>query len=1818
MKQFALFLALLGTALCGTLPAARAQTAATPPAKFTGKLATDPAQYILDVQAMMASTNNAAARAAGSRLQELWGSRLTAAQKTSLIALSQTMLEKKFRARPHFELLFGALAGATSGPMKLGDAQLDQYLDVLTQTLNKEKTTETEKFLTTSHQLLTTGYLYKSGFNGLKVLGGNVSFAYSPIDAPEGNFDFGAPTPAPKQEELPPAPKPAPKAAPKKAAPKPKPKPKPKKNDGWDTADLWTSPSGGGWGDDDGWGPPAKKTPAKKPAAKAPAKAAAKPVASAPAQDAGWGDEPATGAAAPVYSAYYPPPTRGAVLVIKDADLLLSTSGDSVTLHKVSGTAAPNSSRFVASAGTLDWTISGNPVSADLGGFDFDLSKPEFKAEPVTLTYPAVLDKPVKGALSYKSTRRKPGAPDNGYPRFISLTNDAVIKTLGPNISYVGGISLAGSRMLSAALDESMSRIVVSLDGEPKFRAASRAYILSDTLISAARATVTIYEGKKDSIYHPGASLRYVKAKKLLKLDREEGMYKDTPYADSYHQLDIRAHQLSWVLDKPEIDFAVLSSKNNLTADFESREFFANTRYQQIKGYNKFHPLQMLVGYSQDHGNAKTVNVSTLAEFLKTSESNMRSSMGSLASDGYVKWEPQTGNVTILPKGYHYVGAGRGKKDFDHIAIKSLTGSGRNATLDLNTNELLVRGVDRFNFSDDTATVYVRPDSSIVRIGKNRDLKFGGTVVASAMRFKGHDFKFDYNGFYVDMEKIDSMVIRSKAKRKPGKAGAAASEPPRADFALTNAGKPSSGRLYINNPRNRSGRKKMSNYPSFDSKTGANVFFGKQDVLGGAYDSTMVFDIPPFKLDSLNNIGKSASGFDGVFKSGGILPDIKTKLSVQDDGSLGFVYDAPKEGFSMYKGRGRMTGKVKMDGKGLQIVGTVKYGAGTFTSDDFVLYRDSVVAVGKTGTIAARKAKGVDIPKMALPDGYLMKWEVRQDSMYLTTPPKGDPIKLFANEAAKTSYNFTGTALLTKTGAGGSGKLDGPQSFIKSPEMTFRTDGYSAKRATLAIKSAEPNKPALTANNVTMDYELKKGYADFSSEGSKSTIDLPYSQFKTTLSGGRWDLQKKQVQLRRPADDAEQKTYFYSTNPEQGLRFEATEASYDLAKYSLDVRGVPHIASIDAWIVPDSGRVSVLPKGKLRPLRNATVLLDSLAKFHRLYKGNIKVESRMAFSGDALYRFKTTRDSFAIKFANFTADSSAFAGGKRGRRADDEVAPSVSTAAMGSVDSKSNFQLAPRIGYRGDVALNSQRRGLVFDGQVQLQFGQNRSGAEWFAVKDSIDPKNIALSLNNLKAEDGTTLVTGLFMSDQSNKVYPLYVAAQPDERDVAIFTVDGKLRYDERKDRFTIARHDADDPAIFQGSVMTYDNASGQLGFRGPMKFISSKKEVSMVGSGVGTANPDSARYDVDALMGFDIQLPGKAVDAMAKELEFVTKQSPEAQDGSTNELYKLGEFIGSKGVEAYTARRGVMEPIMKLSPKLAHTILLSRVNLKWDDKRRAWYSVGQIGLAGVGKTPLNALINGFIEIKRDNGFDWLEMYLEAEPQVWYYFKYFNGKMLAKAQNEDFDAAIGSKSKGNFETTTDFGIFLGEYPEVDAFRTHFKRDYLGLSGKELNSRPAPPPRATEPPSDAGNKDDRKSKKKKKGDDAFGDDSGNSEPPVAPEPEPSRKRKKDKNDPFGGGDDAPAPTPPPAATTPPPAAAKPTPAPATAPPAAATPPPAAAAPPTDEPLSAKEQEKAAKEAEKAAKQAAKDAEKAAKEAEKAAKEEEKRKKEAANDPFGGS
>ncbi|QNP52971.1 hypothetical protein H9L05_04535 [Hymenobacter qilianensis] len=141
------------------------------------------------------------------------------------------------------------------------------------------------------------------------------------------------------------------------------------------------------------------------------------------------------------------------------------------------------------------------------------------------------------------------------------------------------------------------------------------------------------------------------------------------------------------------------------------------------------------------------------------------------------------------------------------------------------------------------------------------------------------------------------------------------------------------------------------------------------------------------------------------------MPPIKTKLSLQEDGSLGFNYNAPKEGLPVYGGKGRLYNKVQMSNRGIQGNGELTYLVGKLQSEQFIFYQDSVVTSGKSGNIAQGPLNGVNYANVALLPGYEMKWVVKADSMYISTPRDGMAMKFYAGE-----YGFKGTTVLTPGG----------------------------------------------------------------------------------------------------------------------------------------------------------------------------------------------------------------------------------------------------------------------------------------------------------------------------------------------------------------------------------------------------------------------------------------------------------------------------------------------------------------------------------------------------------------------------------------------------------------------------------------------------------------------------------------------------------------------------------------------------------------------------------------------------------------------------------
>ncbi|WP_276499801.1 hypothetical protein [Pontibacter litorisediminis] len=1522
------------------------------------KLSAEPDKFVGDVKALLLAGKVENAEALSADLEEVWSNgRLSSRQQKEVMDIAQQMYRKRMRSNPHFSDFF-TMVTAGIKKQNLRPAQLDNMLEVTAKAVKQEDTKHLEQYLRTVSLFLDQGKLFQNTYYSLRASGGSFSFAYE-----------GASKAAEEQEEG---------------------------ADAWGSVswDDEASTSEDAW-EDDGWG-----TVAPKPKKEDKQKSAQKQKES-------------------LKRMYVPamPKVSGPVLKLEKVALVFVTPWDSAAIQNTAGQLMLTQNMFVGDGGTFDWEVKGEAAKAELNKYSFNTSFAGFKAPDVKVTYNAVLAAPVDGALEWMSSKRKNG--NYPYPKFTSFTSDARLNSLGNDIAYNGGFSLTGNIIGSRPLDGSLSQLVVSHQGKRKFRTMARNYTFEDSLVLANRATVSVYQGQ-DSLMHPAMQLRYSRVNQDLTLTKDKGPYARTPFYDSYHNLEITAERVHWNLNKPEIDFSILNTKTLIPVQLESTEYFSNVRYQQLVGIAPFHPLQVLVGYGAK-AKSSTFYASDVARATRVDEKAIREAAQAMAYQGYMDYDPASGYIELKNKAWHYVGASRDKNDYDHIVIKSVVPSGRNATLNLENNKLTVRGVNKITFNNDTASVYVLPRREEIHILKNRDIEFDGQVYASRLALRGTEFRFNYDEFSIDLTKLDTIALVTNSRK--------AKNMKTSEQVMTSS---SSGKLYINKPNNKSGEKFMPEYPKFDAVAGAQMAFSRPEVAGGAYDSTVYFDMPPFKLDSLSS-GNHIVSFDGTFHSGGIFPPIKAKLQMMPDETMGFYHQPPAKGLETYGGKGMVYDTIMMSAAGIQSRGKLTYLSATLQAPVYTFYKNGAVAEGGTElTISESTINGTKYPAATL-KGFNMNWQPQADTMYLQTTK--DPMAVY-----KEGYAFTGVAKLSPGGLYGSGVLDNAYANVTSGKFRFDQRSFSGNNAQLLVKSDVEGSPAIKAQDVAFSYDMTSGFVDFESEQKGAAImEFPKTQYKTSMSSARWDMNTKKVNLK--ADESGAKNWFYSQHPEQeGLRFMADGGEFSLLENTLHATGVPHIAVADLYVVPDSGKVAVQAGASIRTLRNAKVLADSVQQYHKLYAGNIDVLSRYALRGDAIRDYyNAAGDSFQLHFGDFVYGNPQ-----------QKKKPIFTFATAHLEDGAKPFYIFPRIMYRGKAVMQAPNAYMNFDGEVKLNFTGNPEDSDWFPYKkDTLNPNNVRIPILKPKAADGSPLHTGLHVATGSGKLYNTFVSRKQGAEDLDLFTVDGLLSYNKESGEFKIGREERAYGDAYQGNMLRYNEASNTIHFEGKLNLVKPKKSFAIEAAGSGDANVDSSRYSLRSMLAFDLDVPNQALGAMAGNLRGNAAGAAAISNVDDELLYQIGEFVGDRDARKYRDQSmTAYVPLPKLSKKLERSLVLTDVNLHWSNEQKAWYSVGGIGVVSSMKEDINSKMNGYLEMKQDNyGDPVVNLYLQADPYTWYYFSFFENGLTMVSSDDKFNKAIRSKSKGSRGATSSYGIYEGIPIEKNEFLNHFQKTYLGGEG---------------------------------------------------------------------------------------------------------------------------------------------------------------------------
>ncbi len=1385
-----------------------------------------------------------------------------------------------------------------------------------------------------------------------------------------------------------------------------------------------------------------------------------------------WNDEPAdtTSLAATAYwqQPVYIPQPYGAVIRFDKVTLNFATPYDSAFLRNTKGTFQMSDNLFIGEGGRFDWSsvsLSPDSVYADMKQYYFDASRPRMKVEQVKMVYKGKVDGQIDGVFEFNSVRHKDSLTAT-YPKFVSYESNIPILGLGDEtLKYTGGFALNGRKIFSASLSGGGARIEVMGTTTRKFEAQSSLFEFRDSSIVSRNAAVEIYQGN-DSIFHPGVQLTYNYARKVLTMQRSRGVLKDTPFTSSYFRVDFTGDVFRWALkgDSTGADSLNIFTSAGLSQApmvLESQDFFDPNDFKQLKGVGfSFHPLVIVANYANNNG-VREFNSADLVRPTGKSFNEIHGAMTFLAQKGMIDYDMHTGQVKVKDKVLHINDARKNASDYDNMKIHSIVNGPANATINFPKGYMTVRGVEEFKISD-SLNVVIKPDSSVITLLQNRDIKFNGKITAGNFEINGKDFMLKYDSFFINLNHIDSIrfyVTELNAKGQPvrrrvNNAMVGADSTAAAAGGLDTGHNKTQGTLFINRPDNKSGREKVPNFPRLDASAGGVIYFDRREVLDGAYDRSVFFVVPPFKLDSLSDADPAAINFQGTFVSSGMFPSFKEKLHTQADKSLGFSHAVPATGYQLYNTDGKLFGAMGLDNSGIRATGKIEYLAATVESQDFVFYPDSVVGRGNVGELQEKQFGSAWYPQITLPE-FRLKWLPKQDQFALKN--LRDPFSLY-NATAQ----LEGELIVSKAGTSGKGKIITRGSELKSDQMTFSAKDFGARHATFQVKTTNPDKPALAGKDVRLKFDLAQNFAELSPEiEGEAAFEFPYAQFKTSITDAHWDLNTQKVTMTKDADVPLEESYFYTTRKDlDSLVFNAEKAEYDIKTQQLKVSGIPYIVVADAKITPDNNEVLILENSKIGQLKNTTIVLDTLNGFHRLTEGVVDIISRKEFSGYATYQYvNALSDTFSIKMTDFHLEPIDEHHKAHSRRLGHHVTEATQqTVGVGAVVDKDNLMIAPRIFYKGDMTMYATRPALQLQGFVKLDLKKIKGYNTWLHHVQSGDETDIYLDFDKATTEEGLKAQAGLHFADD-NSLYITFVFDKKNQDDEDFFLPSGSLYFDSTE--FKIEDRQKAAGEKLSGKVFAYNEDKQEVRFEGPVNFFKGGlKDFKITASALGSGNLETNDIKMNSFIMAEMSIPSQAYDMMAKNIMEVIKNegvAEEALGDQTELLYKIADIVGERAAKDYEARALQAYVPLATVPGLAKPLVFSSVNLKWSQKFKAFYSTGNLGLSNIGKNDINGAFDGFMEIrKNEDGTQVFHAFFKVSPDAWYYFGYEDNRLMIQASDPLFNDLIAKKSNASKAKVGDLVFIPGSDAETLAYISRFRKDYLGIeSDYDLGSTTA-------------------------------------------------------------------------------------------------------------------------------------------------------------------
>ena len=1279
---------------------------------------------------------------------------------------------------------------------------------------------------------------------------------------------------------------------------------------------------------------------------------------------------------------------------IKDATLTCYVQKDSTEIYNVTGRYYPEIQKFIGSKGIVTWEKAGYPrkdVFAELPVFSLNLKKSSFSIDSVKLTHSTYFKQPVLGLLTDQvvSISNKDKA---SFPSFETYAKQFKIKDIFKGVNFEGGLKFVGSTIKGNGKNSDLAKITLFRNDTLYLRIKSKEFQFTKTGLTSQETSISLYLGK-DSIYHSNLGFSYFADSRQVNLFRTNNPISRSPYFDSFHAIDMSFEYLSWNMNDSKIIMSHARGASLGQAQFESLSFYSKDSFMHLMGMDDYHPLNRLIKFAEYYY-SETFPVEEFAKWLNKPIESVTGLCIDLSNQGFVFYDPINNEITIKKKTKDYLDSYAKRKDYDIIKIMSETKAPvDNAILDMKKYSLTVNGVAGVLLSD-SQKVAIYPYNRQLKIGKNRTISFDGVVEAGLFTVFGHKFNFNYDTFNIRLKNIDSIKIAVETGKKD-KLGNEITE------NVNNIIQLGTAEVYIDNPNNKSGLRSLKQYPIINATTYSYIFYDKIPGLENVYNKKdFYFRIDPFTYENIDHYSNRDMNLSGEFTGGNIIKPIKQYLVIQENNSLGFNMTIPPEGIDVYGNTGMLYNALNMSNKGLIGSGTLKHLTSTTLSDEFKFFPDSMITQASTFNI---EKDGSGIFPFVNSKDVAIKWLIPNNELTATVGT-GKTFDMFGN-----GTTMDGKITMLPSKLYGTGIINMTDSRVTSKLFNFASNAVKADTADYNLKSLTTNGYSFVAENANTDINFDLKTAHFKLNTDSSVVKFPEIQYICKMTDFNYNMETRILNmeqkgksntalltidklLRLDFKQLDKPTFFATNNLSDTVAFSSWKGSYHLDQEYIEAENINYIHIADALIQPENGKIVINRRAKIQQMNNALIAVNHR---HILHSGKIDIESTKRYIGSAVYDYvDENKEIQQINFPELQVDT-------------------ATTYAKGYIPTTQKFMLSPAFTFTGDVALSARADNLTFTGAAGILVKCPILESFPIKFKSPIDPKNVLIPVSDKPRDFNDNLIfSGSFINIDSIHIYPAFLSAQKSWQDVALVSSNGWLYYEKAKGRYLIGSREKIADQTLPGNLVSFDKNYCILSGEGKLDFGGKFDLVNFASAGRVTHTLDSGKVNIDAIIALDFYFSNEALKVMSDEIRMMPSLK---QVNMNTELNKKGmtDLLGVNVASQLKEEIDLVGASKNMPKEFTYKLLLNDVKLYWNESTSSFRSKGKIGIGFIGQQPINAYVDGYVEIQRRRSGDMVDVYLKADKSTYYYFSYFKGFMMTQSGNNEYNSLI-SKIKIN------------------------------------------------------------------------------------------------------------------------------------------------------------------------------------------------------------